>query len=181
MLLGGKDTVWKDFLKIFFIIITLIHDIRTKKNDKYILTYLTTLCSGYSTEMDISSSNALKVVCGIPFYSCEVLHPSLPMEQAAITSQKFLDQFKSWFRLWWLRPLSHTRLQTFSQSLKAAGKSQQKSVLLGSPAGVGFHRQLHQESQISAQLTRSYKSPEFPGWLVLFAFKIPKTELKSFS
>lgn len=123
MVLLGKDIVWKDFKKIFIIIITLIYDIKTKKNDKCVLTYSTTLCSGYSTEMSIPSSNALKVVCGIPFYSCEVPYPSLPTEQAAITSQKFLDQFKSWFRLWWLRPLSHICLQTFSQNLKAAEKS----------------------------------------------------------
>lgn len=54
---------------MFFIIITFIHYIRAKKNDKYVLAYLTTLCSGSSTEMNISSSNALKVVCEIPFYS----------------------------------------------------------------------------------------------------------------
>lgn len=69
------DIIWKDFL----LIITLIHDIRTKKNDNYVLIYLTTLCSGYSTEVNIS--NALKVVCGIPFYSCEVPHSSLPMKK----------------------------------------------------------------------------------------------------
>lgn len=169
MVLLGKDIVRKDFLKIFFMIITLLYDIRTKKNDKYV----TTLCSGHSTEMNISCCNALEVVCGIPFYSCEVPHPSLPMEQAAITSQEFLDQFRSWFRLWWLRPLSHTSLQPFSQSLKQQENPNRNQLFLGALHVSSFTDHF---TQISAQLPRSYKFPEFPGCFILFLCKISKTE-----
>lgn len=50
----------------FIIIITLIHDTRTKENDKYVLTCLSSVCSGYSTEMNISSSDALKLCVEFP-------------------------------------------------------------------------------------------------------------------